>query len=116
MRVRAISARASGAFSGGSATARSATTSTAVPPWPNRITGPNSGSTWRRRSAPAPAAPHHGLHREALTRASGRSRRDTASIARRAALVGVVQSSASATRPDVALVLICGDRIFSTTG
>jgi hypothetical protein len=66
-RVRSISARASGTFSGGSATARSATTSTAVPPWPNRMTGPNTGSTLAPTiSSCACFAPHHRLHGEAF--------------------------------------------------
>ena len=44
-RVCAIRSWARRMLSGGRASARSATISTAVPPWPNRITGPNCGSS-----------------------------------------------------------------------
>ncbi len=43
--VRAIRLRASARSSGGSASALSLITSTAVPPWPKTMTGPNVGSS-----------------------------------------------------------------------
>ena len=44
MRVRSICARASAVLSGGSSSDLSRRISTAVPPWPNRITGPKVAS------------------------------------------------------------------------
>ena len=44
MRVRSICARASAVLSGGNSSDSSLMTSTAVPPWPNKITGPKVGS------------------------------------------------------------------------
>ncbi len=117
MRVRSISARASGALSGGSASARSATTSTLVPPAPNRITGPNSGST----CVPAISSSARGRCTIGCTvkpsiTASGRAAATRWRIASAALRTAAASASSSATPPTSLLWLICGERIFSTTG
>ena len=66
-RVRDITSRARCMLSGGSASAVSSTTSTDVPPWPNKITGPNCWSSRTPTISSKRVRPlHHRLDREAV--------------------------------------------------
>ena len=97
--------------------ARSASTSTAVPPWPNRITGPNTGSML------APTISSRACERRTIdctlrpaSVASGRRCVTRASIACTAARSPAASSMSSTTPPTSDLWLMSGETIFSATG
>ena len=97
----AIRSRASVMLSGGSASAVSAITSTAVPPWPNSITGPNCRVVGHADDQLIGAGPaDHLLHGEAVEpRLRARAARRARSIAARRRAHRVAASSRSSATP-----------------
>ncbi len=117
MRVRPMSSRARCRLSGGSASALSSSTSTAVPPAPNRMTGPNSGSsTAPTMSSWAPGPPAMGCTVKPETRASGLSSDTRARISSAASRTASGVARSRRTPPTSDLCVMSGDRILSATG
>ena len=108
--------RASTGLSGGRPRARSASTSTAVPPWPNRTTGPKTSSTITPAiSSWAPARITMGSREKPSIRASGFLTAIVASMAVAAAATSAWPLRPRATPPTSDLWLMSGDRIFKAS-
>ena len=115
MRVRPISSCASRKSSGGSASALSLMTSTAVPPAPNTTTGPKVGSS------AIPAISSRALRRRTIgwtvtpaMRASGLAALARARMSEAASATACALVRFSRTPPTSDLCTISGDRILTT--
>ena len=105
--------RASTGLSGGRPRVRSATTSTAVPPWPNRITGPNTPSTMMPAiSSCAPGRMTIGCTVNPSIFAEGRRAATRARMAVAAATTSASPFRSRTTPPTSDLCEMSGDRIF----
>ena len=117
MRVRPTRSRARCALSGGSATARSAITSTAVPPCPNSTIGPKSASSARPTiSSSAPGRRTIGCTMKPSSFASGRSARSRSAMRSAASRTLAASARSSATPPTSDLCVTSGERILSAAG
>ncbi|MNY28613.1 hypothetical protein D3C86_1625980 [compost metagenome] len=117
MRVRDTSSAASKGFNGGKATAQSRMRSTAVPPWPKSITGPNTESLAApRMSSNAVRLVTMRWTENPSIRASGARSRTVFTIASATARTCSSERRSSATPPASDLCEISGETIFSATG
>ena len=117
MRVRSICARASAVLSGGSSSDLSPTISTAVPPWPNRITGPKVASAVTPAiNSKAPGRTTISCTMKPSRRALGSARATLSSIRLAAASTCARPDRLSATPPTSDLWITSRERIFSATG
>ena len=117
MRVLSIMSETRAALSGGSATARSRSTSTAMPPAPKVMAGPNTGS----RAMPTMSS--RPLPRETMrstdtpvTRASGRRDFTLVIMYTYASRTACAFASPSRTPPTSLLWVMSGEWIFMTIG